>query len=63
MQPAGTEEGRELVPLMVGSNLTHINQLNDAKKNLLFKKRSFGLAYLHMMQSLAKVTILSKHLS
>jgi hypothetical protein len=43
MQPAGTEEGRELVPLMVGSNLTHINQLDDAKEKLTssVKKNKF----------------------
>jgi hypothetical protein len=64
-QPVETKEGRELVPLVVGSYLTHINQLDDAKKNLLvlFKETSFGLAYLNFMQSLAKATILSKHLS
>jgi len=62
-QPVKTKEGRELVLLVVGSYLTHVNQLDDAKKNLLvlFNKTSFGLAYLHLMQSLAKATILSKH--
>jgi hypothetical protein len=29
------KKGRELVPLVVGSHLTHINQLNDAKIDLL----------------------------
>jgi hypothetical protein len=50
---------------VVGSYLTHINQLDDAKKNLivLVKKTSFGLAYLHMMQSMAKAIVISKHLS
>jgi hypothetical protein len=43
-QPAETKEGRELVPLVVQSYLTHINQLNDAKKNLLsVQKKKFSV--------------------